>query len=1561
MKRLVALTKTLFLLMIFSLSAEEQAKPSWHQYDSKNRIEKWTLTKEKEIEWVYDFAGNRIEWKDWSGTTRFSYDFCNHLEEVLSPNGQKTSYKHDPGGNLLKISYPSGNEVNYTYGCGAVLDAIVLQKGEITYSYDYQRNLLLKKKLPNGITTEYRYDQARRISHIIHTNAKNALIAHFHFEYDEMDNRILTKKTTLRGEKTVRYIYDRLYRLKEVYSSDGSFEKYTYDSVGDRQTKETPKGLIRYEYDENARLRKAGSVTYDYDDRGNLIKKSSSNGTSIYSYNELGQLVGYEDDDHTIEFTYNGQGERLSKTVDGQTIQYSYEDVLPVFQLLEEKKGKRIKQYLYGHHCLGYLEDKKTYYYLEETPGNPVGIVIDEQGNIVEELEYDVFGKCLSSSNLSVQYNGEQVDNETGLIFLRTRYYDPEIGRFISPDQAPPNLRNPQSLNRYAYVNNNPLNFIDPMGTVPEPKKNTIEPVSWAKGVPIWQEGDPTPSEGMTLVSICARKRGILVHDSSRKEIFRPLDETEGHAWLEFVESNGKQTSISTHREVLTRDVAWNDITNYKLDRDTIRLGYLVPNAVAQQMKDSAENFATKGYNLISHNCVHTTCEGAKIAGIDEFFYTLAPTFAEDGPVFAYNNKLTPSSLYSDLESKIDAMRGWDHPFITPPPELKNEIIWMHLSSDDPYMPSLFPSAESLKLQSQYFQSSPAPLPQRGNFGGISLSKRAEMKIDLKEIYGAVFDEKTQQVILIGKKSIHLPEMRFDDLAVAIQSIYGLKGHSSQDPGISIEPALDRDEMIVRYLGATFGTEFGKVLFDGDYALKMIFLGQYPCHVPGFLSIKERRRLYEQMAPQFFSMRTWIVPERISLAQSTDGSSMLFETVKMRCLSEDMADGQIIKFPPHEAFAQHFTDNYDAIAAEYPIFTEVKRLGQITGVVKWLKDSNIPFDLSFFESYGPNPCSTPLSVPMFKEEFNHVSGTTLNIQGGIDLILNSQNFTVRQESGINSLKEDVVTSRPSEKTFSWELEDSNRNSLSAEALALFKTRKTGDFRKTFTDLQFPVPGEFPLVLSRFYDSFNEQDVGLGVGWSITPFELMLTPKLSFQVNDISFLGHLILVTREGNQQWIYRFQNYNFDDQKVWYAREDNQQVICEHLDHTFSLHLKDGGIANFSEKGQLIALMDRDHIRTEYAYFEEKLAAIRHQNGKMIELVYLEDRLVGIIGPNKAHIVYGYDNKKQLAEVSNSQGRLYQTYHYDEDLRLTHIIDPTGRILFEGGYDEYNRLSSIKIGEKELKKNYNLAEHSSTLISEEGYAIEGRYDQNYCLIGHKAGDRDQWGTFFQENKAVETIFDQEGQKGWEYTRDLQGLLTEAVDPLGNTWRFFYDKNGKLLIKEDPNGENTCFQYDSRGRLALKLEHAQNVKYDEVNKVISNANCSKEYRTRYIYNQDMGRLRTLAIGYDNTHFHYEENGLLEEIEFPSGYTLKRNFDEKLRLKELLDRGGVLKKFEYNEEDLIKVVRSPAGQMEYEYKRGKISKVIDRCGNVTEFEYDDRGDLNTVKDAEGFITRYGYGT
>jgi len=245
-------------------------------------------------------------------------------------------------------------------------------------------------------------------------------------------------------------------------------------------------------------------------------------------------------------------------------------------------------------------------------------------------------------------------------------------------------------------------------------KKQEIQPVSWAKGVPIWQEGDPLPPEGMTLVAICARKGGVLLNDPTREAVLRPIEETGGHAWLEFVESNGNQSSLSTQRG--DNSVCETDIADYKHDNHTIRINYLIPTSTAELIKQAANDHASKKYNLFFHNCVHTSHKGAKVAGLDEFFSVIKPTYSEDGPAHANEILTLPSAVYSQIEKKIDELRGSDHPLITPPSEQKNEIVWIHLATDDPYAPSTFSPNEAFRHENKYLQPTPT-LQTKGNFG----------------------------------------------------------------------------------------------------------------------------------------------------------------------------------------------------------------------------------------------------------------------------------------------------------------------------------------------------------------------------------------------------------------------------------------------------------------------------------------------------------------------------------------------------------------------------------------------------------------------------------------------------------------------------------------------------------------------------------------------------------------------------------------------------------------------------------------------------------------------------
>jgi YD repeat-containing protein len=232
-----------------------------------DQVEKWILTSEKEVEITSDLAGNRTSWKDWSGETLYTYDHYNYLSSSTSPSGDVTFYKHDPLGRLQKITYPSKQEVTYSYFPGGKIKTVSFLDQIISYTYDHNTNLLIrketkkvfseepryergrrvveKKKDPErGLSTEYAYDEMRRVSDIIHRDSEGSLIAHFQFEYDAMDNVVFTKKSTLTTEISTRYGYDQLYRLIEEIHSDGSFEKYSYDTLGNRLTKDSSKALL---------------------------------------------------------------------------------------------------------------------------------------------------------------------------------------------------------------------------------------------------------------------------------------------------------------------------------------------------------------------------------------------------------------------------------------------------------------------------------------------------------------------------------------------------------------------------------------------------------------------------------------------------------------------------------------------------------------------------------------------------------------------------------------------------------------------------------------------------------------------------------------------------------------------------------------------------------------------------------------------------------------------------------------------------------------------------------------------------------------------------------------------------------------------------------------------------------------------------------------------------------------------------------------------------------------------------------------------------------------------
>jgi len=199
--------------------------------------------------------------------------------------------------------------------------------------------------------------------------------------------------------------------------------------------------------------------------------------------------------EQTSSYSYDPTGMRLTKTNSGITTRYTYDNAGRM--ILEEDGTQSVKYIWDGNRLLAKKDNTgQEYYYLYNGHGDVVQIT-DRAGNIVNSYEYDEWGNNTSQNETienEIKYAGQIYDSETGLYYLRARYYDPTTGRFISQDSNEGSIVNPLSLNLYTYCYNNPVNYVDPSGYYIESildvafftydismiVQNPTNPVNWA-------------------------------------------------------------------------------------------------------------------------------------------------------------------------------------------------------------------------------------------------------------------------------------------------------------------------------------------------------------------------------------------------------------------------------------------------------------------------------------------------------------------------------------------------------------------------------------------------------------------------------------------------------------------------------------------------------------------------------------------------------------------------------------------------------------------------------------------------------------------------------------------------------------------------------------------------------------------------------------------------------------------------------------------------------------------------------------------------------------------------
>ena len=217
----------------------------------------------------------------------------------------------------------------------------------------------------------------------------------------------------------------------------------------------------------------AGIVTFASDPNGNLTSRVSTTGSTAYSWDFLDWLTQVSDGVTAAQYVHNGVGTRLARRINGVTTRFVVDPQPTLSQLLVEtdETGTATGRYVYGLGLISRVDASGQVAFYHFDPRGSTVAMTDPSQAVVNTYAYDEFGAVLSKQQTLAQsfnYVGQfgVMQEPNGLLFMRARYYDTAIGRFLSRDPAPA-FNSLQDLNFFSYVNNSPIALIDARGLSP--------------------------------------------------------------------------------------------------------------------------------------------------------------------------------------------------------------------------------------------------------------------------------------------------------------------------------------------------------------------------------------------------------------------------------------------------------------------------------------------------------------------------------------------------------------------------------------------------------------------------------------------------------------------------------------------------------------------------------------------------------------------------------------------------------------------------------------------------------------------------------------------------------------------------------------------------------------------------------------------------------------------------------------------------------------------------------------------------------------------------------------
>ncbi len=404
----------------------------------------------------YSNAARPTRMVDGLGEARYDYEPMGRLARVtrvLDGVEYTQAWDYSPTGRITRTRFPDGSAYDFEYDAAGRVVRVPGVVVNVTYDPSGRP---LSQLNANGTTTVWEYDVLGRVLHVRTTAPGGSTIQESSYERNASGR--VTQVLSSESEDSWAYTYDSLGRLTEARNIWAPFESqsFQYGASGNKVF-DSRLGSLEYPVAGAPRPHAptaVGGTPMIYDQRGNLLSG-------------LGRTITWNADDRPtqingVSFAYAGNGARLKATSASNSTLY------PLGYGYQRRNGASTNYLQVPGLGVVARSSGGVLAWLHNDRLGSVRELTDTSGTTLMRRSYRPFGEVLGSSGQQLEplsYLGQVRDEETNLLYLNARYYDPGAGIFLSPDPADPALR---ELGRYLYAGGDPINALDPSGAARE-------------------------------------------------------------------------------------------------------------------------------------------------------------------------------------------------------------------------------------------------------------------------------------------------------------------------------------------------------------------------------------------------------------------------------------------------------------------------------------------------------------------------------------------------------------------------------------------------------------------------------------------------------------------------------------------------------------------------------------------------------------------------------------------------------------------------------------------------------------------------------------------------------------------------------------------------------------------------------------------------------------------------------------------------------------------------------------------------------------------------------------